>query len=287
MGFFISFAGPITYPKSSRPEVAASLPRRRIMAETDSPYLPPQSFRGKRNKPEYVRFVIEKLAEIFSPYTFDDIERITSYNARRLFGLPMDRTGKIVYKIRRSLYINLTNRCSNKCEFCIRLHQGVVAGHYLRLKSEPSASDVLAAIDKEKDFDEAVFCGLGEPTLRLKELMQIARAMKERKIPVRLDTNGHGSLINKIDLPSKLAGLVDKVSVSLNAQDADTYIKLCKPDRGKESYEAMLKFVKGCVSNHIETVATVVDLPEVDIEACRKIAQSLGAKFHVRHYVEE
>ncbi len=287
MGFFISFAGPITYPKSSRPEVAASLPLRRIMAETDSPYLTPQAFRGKHNKPEYVRFVIEKLAEIFAPYTFDDIERITSYNARRLFGLPIDKTGKIVYKIRRSLYINLTNRCTNNCGFCIRSHGGVVAGHYLRLKSEPSTADVLTAIDNEKDFDEVVFCGLGEPTLRLKELMEIAQAMKARKIPVRLDTNGHGSLINKVDLPPMLVGLIDKVSVSLNAQDADTYLKLCKPDRGKESYDAMLKFIKGCAANHIETAATVVDLPEVDIEACRKIAQSLGAAFRIRHYVEE
>ncbi|HBZ01460.1 MAG TPA: hypothetical protein DEO84_09100, partial [candidate division Zixibacteria bacterium] len=87
LGFFISFSGPITYPKSNRAEVAATLPLSRIVAETDSPYLTPQAFRGKRNMPEYVRFVIEKLAEVFSPYTFDDIERITSYNARRLFGL--------------------------------------------------------------------------------------------------------------------------------------------------------------------------------------------------------
>jgi TatD DNase family protein len=287
MGFFISFAGPITYPKSSRPEVAASLPLTRILAETDSPYLTPQAFRGKRNKPEYVRFVIEKLAELFAPYTFDDIERISSYNARRLFGLPLDKTGKIVYKIRRSLYINLTNRCSNNCGFCIRSHRGVVAGHYLRLKNEPGTADILAAIDKEKDFDEVVFCGLGEPTLRLKELMEIAGAMKKRKIPVRLDTNGHGSLINKVDLPPILAGFMDKVSVSLNAQDADTYVRLCKPDRGKDSYEAMLKFIGGCVANHIGTAATVVDLPGVDIEACREIATSLGATFRIRHYVED
>ncbi len=287
LGFYISFSGPITYPKSNRSEVAGSLPLSRIVAETDSPYLTPQAFRGKRNQPEYVRFVIEKLSEVFSPYTFDDIERITSYNARRLFNLPIEKSGKIVYKIRQSLYINLTNRCSDHCSFCFRFRNGFVSGHYLLLKSEPAASDVIAAIDKEKEFTEIVFCGLGEPTLRLKELLEITRAMKSRNYPIRLDTNGHGSLINKVDLPSLIAGLVDKVSVSLNAQDADTYLTLCQPDKGKDAYEAMLKFIRGCVANHINTEASVVDLPGVDIEACRKLAISLGATFRVRHYVPD
>lgn len=286
LGFSISFAGPITYPKSSRPEVAVAIPLSRILVETDSPYLTPQAFRGKRNRPEYVKFVIAKLAEIFAPYTFEDIERITSYNARRLFNLPMDNNGKIVYKIRRSLYVNLTNRCTSNCHFCIKHGKsgGYVAGHYLFLKSEPSSSDVHAAIDKEKDYDEVVFCGLGEPTLRLEEILEIADALKKRQIPVRLNTNGHGSLINQIDLPRKLKGRVDKVSVSLNAQDADTYAKLCRPDRGMDAYEAMLNFIRGCVANGIATESSVVDLPEVDIDSCRQLAQRLGAAFRVRKY---
>jgi TatD DNase family protein len=286
LGFFISFAGPITYPKSTRPEVAAALPLSRILVETDSPYLTPQAFRGKRNNPEYVKYVIEKLAEIFAPYTFDDIERITSYNARRLFGLPLDKTGKIVYKIRRSLYINLTNRCSCNCRFCIRhgALKGYVAGHYLFLKSEPSVSDILSAIAEEKDFDEVVFCGLGEPTLRLKELLEITAALKKWGRPIRLDTNGHGSLINKNNLPPRLVGLIDRVSVSLNAQDAETYVRLCRPDRGAEAYDAMLDFVRGCMAVGIPTEVSAVDLPDVDIEACRRIAQGLGATLRIRKY---
>jgi TatD DNase family protein len=287
LGYFISFAGPITYPKSTRPEVAASIPLYRTLAETDSPYLTPQAFRGKRNRPEYVRFVIEKLAEMHAPYTFEDIERITSFNARRLFGLPMDKTGKIVYKIRKSLYINLTNRCTSNCYFCIRHGKlkGYVSGHYLLLKSEPSASDVLSAAAVEKDYDEVVFCGLGEPTLRLNELLEISSELKKNEVSVRLDTNGHGSLINKIDLPSKLAGLVDRVSVSLNAQDAETYIRICKPDRGSEAYDAMINFIKGCIKCGIVTEASVVDLPEIDIQACGRLAQTLGASFRIRrHY---
>ncbi|MEE8417071.1 MAG: TatD family hydrolase, partial [candidate division Zixibacteria bacterium] len=286
MGFFISFAGPITYPKSTRPPVAKSLPLSRIVAETDSPYLTPQAFRGKRNKPEYVRFVIDKLTEILSPYAFHDIDRITSYNARRLFGLPLDKTPKIAYKIRQSLYLNLTNRCSCNCYFCPRTApgSGYVAGHYLRLKTEPTAEQVLSAINAESDFDEIVFCGLGESTIRLKELLQIARVLKADGRRTRLNTNGHGSLINKTDLPSKLAASIDKISVSLNAHDAQTYVKICKPDHGQDAYQAMIEFIKGCRSHGIRTVATVVDIPEVDLEACRKLSTELGTEFRIRKY---
>ncbi len=286
MGLFISFAGPITYPGSTRARVARSLPLSRIVTETDSPYLTPQAFRGKRNKPEYVRFVLEKLTEILSPYTLHDIERMTSCNASRLFGLPLYKTPRIAYKIRQSLYLNLTNRCSSNCYFCpgIASGSGYVAGHYLLLKTEPNAEQILSAIDVESDYDEIVFCGLGEPTIRLKELLQIAEVLKSRGHRMRLNTNGHGSLINKTDLPSRLAGLVDKISVSLNAQDAQTYLEICKPDYGENAYKAMIEFIKGCRSHDIQTVATVVDVPEVDLEACRLLAAELGTELRIRKY---
>ncbi|UCC79948.1 MAG: YchF/TatD family DNA exonuclease [Candidatus Zixiibacteriota bacterium] len=286
MGFFISFAGPITYPRSTRVKVAASLPLSRIVAETDAPYLTPQAFRGKRNRPQYVRYVIEKLGAIFEPYTFDDIERITSHNARRLFGLPFEKIPGIVYKIRRSLYVNLTNRCSCDCYFCPRSgsRDGFVSGHYLFLRRDPSVEEILEAVEIESGFDEVVFCGLGEPTMRLKEMLDIAAKLKSKGYSMRLNTNGHGGLINKIDLPPRLAGLIDRVSVSLNAQDADTYLRICRPDRGMESFEAMIGFVKGCRKAGIETIVSVVDLPEIDIEACRKLASDLGVGLRIRSY---
>lgn len=286
LGFHISFAGPITYPKSLRPAVAAGLPMRKILVETDSPYLTPQVYRGQRNQPDYVRYVINKLADIFAPYTFADIERITSLNARRLFGLPLDKTPQIVYKIRNSLYINLTNRCNCACYFCPRLARkdGYVAGHYLLLKSKPTSEQIVKAAEQERNFSEVVFCGLGEPTMRLKELLEVAAAMKTRGHRVRLDTNGHGSLINKTNAPAKLAGLVDKVSVSLNASDPETYIKLCKPDRGAEAYQAMIDFIRDSIRLGIAVEASVVDLPEVDIEACRQLAAQWGATFRIRRY---
>ncbi len=289
MGFFISFAGPITYPRSTRMDVAASLPLSKIVVETDAPYLTPQSFRGKRNRSSYVRYVIEKLSEIFEPYTYYDIERITSHNARRLFGLPFEKIPGIIYKIRRSLYINLTNRCSCNCYFCPRSgsNDGFVSGHYLFLRKEPSVKEVLEAVERESGFDEVVFCGLGEPAMRLKEMLEIAENLKIKGHKIRLNTNGHGSLINKIDLPSKLAGKVDRVSVSLNAQDADTYVEICKPDRGRESFNAMIEFVKGCKKTGIETVVSVVNLPEIDIEACKKLASDLGVSLRIRSYSKD
>ena len=285
MGFHISFAGPISYPNSTRLQVAGSLPLSRILTETDSPYLTPQAFRGKRNRPEYVRYVIEKLADVFSPYTFEDVERITSLGACRLFSLPIDKTSKIVYKIRNSLYINLTSRCSNNCYFCPRnATGGFVAGHYLMLPKEPSVEEVLAEIEGQTNFNEVVFCGLGEPTLRLPEMLEIARRLKSKGYFVRLNTNGQGGLINKLDLPSKLSGAVDKVSVSLNAADADTYVRICRPDRGKEAYQAVLEFIKGCVDSGISTDVSAVELPEIDMETCRAIAEELGADFRLRRY---
>jgi TatD DNase family protein len=287
MGFYISFAGPITYSKSTRAEIAKSVPLGRILTETDSPYLTPQAYRGQRNKPEYVRYVIAKLAELHAPYTFEDIERITSHNARKAFCLPHEKNPEIVYKIRRSVYINYTNRCSCNCHFCPRVHSGFVAGHYLKLQREPSAGEVIAEINSFKDFDEIVFCGLGEPTMRLAELLEISSLLKKRGHFIRLDTNGHGSLINKTNVPSKLKGLIDKISISLNAQDAETYVKICRPDSGAESYLAMVKFAEDCVALGIKTELSAVRIPEVDIEACRKIANELQAGFRIREYSQD
>jgi len=286
LGFHISFAGPITYPKSDKPEVAASLPLKRILTETDSPYLTPQAFRGKRNKPEYVKYVIQKLADIFHPYSYDDIERITSRNIIKLFNLPLKKEPAIVYKIRGSLYINLTNRCSCNCYFCPRTggDKGYVAGHNLFLKTEPTVDEIISEIEKHSVYDEIVFCGLGEPTLRLKELLEIAQNLRSKNKKIRLNTNGHGGLINKTDLAPKLVGLIDKVSISLNAHNAEKYIEICKPDKGEESYLAMLDFAKDCVVNNIPVDMTEVDLPDIDIDRCRQIASNIGTDFKVRRY---
>ena len=88
MGFYISFAGPVTFKKAAS-VVAASqaVPLDRLLIETDSPYLTPVPLRGQRNEPAYVRYVLEKQAEIHE-IPAEDLAWITTENAMRLYRIP-------------------------------------------------------------------------------------------------------------------------------------------------------------------------------------------------------
>ena len=284
MGYYVAFGGPITYPKSNRPEVAVAVPRSRILTETDCPYLPPQQFRGKRNQPDYIKYVIEKLTEVFPRYSYHDIERITELNASRALNLPLNDPVKIVYRIGRSIYINLTMRCTNNCYFCPKNSGHHVAGHNLLLNHEPTEKEILSAIENHHDYDEIVFCGLGEPSLRANLMLSLADTLKSKQVPIRLDTNGQGNVINKTDLAAKMVGLIDSVNVSLNAQDESTYAEICRPQYGGKVYEDVIKFARLCKGHGIETVFSVVDVPEIDVKKCREIAQKEDIPLRVRHY---
>ncbi len=191
----------------------------------------------------------------------------------------------IYYEAYGNLYLNITNRCSANCVFCIREYSDGVYGYNLRLSNEPTINEIineLEPLDLSK-FKEAVFTGFGEPTIRLDELLGIIHWLHERNVTVRLDTNGHASLIHSDrDVISELkeAGL-DAVSVSLNAESEELYNKLCKPVYDN-SYQAMLDFTKAALEIGMRTRMTVVCLPEVDIEKCERIAHDIGADFHVR-----
>jgi TatD DNase family protein len=287
MGYLIAFGGPITYPNSQGPQVAASLSLSKIVTETDCPYLTPQQFRGKRNRPDYVRFVIDKLTELFPRYSRDDIVRITSKNAARLFNLPVDDSPELVYMIGKSLYLNLTSRCTNNCYFCPRNSGFHVAGHNLRLNREPQENDILTAVERYSGYNEIVFCGIGEPTLRADLMISLAAELKSKKLPIRLNTNGQGNLIAKADLPSKMRGLIDFVSISLNAQDETTYVKICRPQFGAKVFPEILKFAKDCKEYGIGTILSVVDVPEIDIDACKKIADKMGIPLRIREYASD
>lgn len=285
MGYFLAFGGPITYPKSKGPRVVGSVPVSRILTETDCPYLPPQQFRGKRNRPDYIKYVIEKLEDIFPKYTFEDIERITEYNAGKALKLPVDDSPKIVYKIGSSLYINLTMRCTNNCYFCPKNNNYHVAGHNLLLNREPEEREILSGIDKYDDYNEIVFCGLGEPSIRGELLLSLANKLKGKGIPLRLNTNGQGSLINKTDYAKKLSGLIDSVSISLNASDTASYTNICRPQFGENAYNEVINFAKRCRDESIKVIFSVVDLPEIDINACKAIAAKYDIPLRVRKYV--
>jgi TatD DNase family protein len=285
MGFSISLAGPVTFPKAeSLREVVRQIPIEHMLIETDAPYLAPQPVRGKRNEPAFVRHVAEAIAQI-KGLSFDDVARITSFNAMQLFGIgKISERGQITYPIRNSLYLNITNRCTAACTFCVRYHTDFVKGHNLRLGAEPTAEAVIQEIGDPRRYAEIVFCGYGEPLLRLDVVKAVAAEVKRLGGRVRIDTNGHANLIYKRNVLPELAGLVDAVSVSLNAQDAELYHKITQSQFGIETYEAVKEFIREAKKYIPDVTATVVSLPEVDIDACRKIADGLGVKFRAREY---
>jgi TatD family-associated radical SAM protein len=191
-----------------------------------------------------------------------------------------------VYKLNDAYYINLTNACTNNCTFCLRNEHSGVGGYNLKLSRDPEAADIIAEFERIPDVKEAVFCGLGEPTMRLDVLLEVARYLKTRGVHVRLNTNGQGSVFSGEDIAPKLRGLVDTVSISLNAPDAAQYDRLCLSIYGEEAYSHILDFARSCVAQGIETVLSVVDLIDTDaIEQCRSIAEGLGAKLRIRGYI--
>jgi len=287
LGFYISIAGPVTYPKNEGlREVVKAVSIDKLLIETDCPYLSPQKFRGKRNEPAYVRYTAEKIAEV-KCLSIKDVARITSLNAWRLFGIgEIDQSTKIAYAIRNSLYLNITNRCTNSCTFCAKFKDFTVKGHQLCLEREPSVDEVLAAIGDPSQWNEVVFCGYGESLLRLEEVKQIAARLKERDIKVRINTDGQANLVYGRDIIPELAGLVDSLSVSLNAADAATYQKWCRSEYGEAGYEAIKEFLRLAKGVIPEVIATAVALPGLDVEACRKVAEEIGVDFREREYNE-
>ncbi len=285
LNLYISFAGNVTYPKATMlRESLAVVPGHRLLVETDSPYLAPQKKRGKRNDPTFLTYVIDQAVKTRN-VTRDDMERIAVTNFEELFGLSGAAAGEVAYKIRNSLYLNVTMRCTNECHFCARYYSDTVQGHNLRLKSDPAAEQMIEAIGDPKIYDEIVFCGYGEPTLRLKEVEQVAKTVKEKGGVTRLNSNGHGSYIAGHDITPELVGLIDHVSVSLNAADADTYNEICSPQI-PDAWEKTVEFIRSAKAQGMDVTATVVAIPEkVDIEACRKFAEDeLKVKFRVREY---
>lgn len=287
LGFYLSFPGTITYPNNSAArEVVRGVPIESILVETDCPYLAPQSQRGRRNEPAFVTQTAAMIAEI-KGLTPADVARITTLNAWQLFGLgSADTATKIAYSIRKSLYLNITNRCTNTCTFCPKFKDFTVKGHQLRLPHEPTTAEVLAAIGDPKGYDEVVFCGFGEPLLRLDLIKQVAARMKALGMKTRINTDGQANLVHGRNILPELAGLIDAVSVSLNAADAETYMKLCNSRYGAAGFEAVQEFLR-LAPTHIPSVtATAVALPGLDLEACRSLARQLGVEFRARDYNE-
>jgi len=197
--------------------------------------------------------------------------------------------GEIIYTFGGKPYLNITNRCPCACTFCLREQQeGVGSARTLWHQDEPAWEDIERALEGFDFFgvQEAVFCGYGEPFCALENLRSSARWLKGNYpgLELRVDTNGLGDLIHGRPTAAELQGLVDVMSISLNAPDAARYQELCQSCYGEAAYEAMLSFAAQCREIYPRVAFTVVDvLSSEEIERCRGIAQGMGIALRVRH----
>jgi len=200
---------------------------------------------------------------------------------------PLTRIDTIAYRGSGSaVYLNLTNRCSCACTFCLREWTDGVYGEVLTLTREPEPDEITRAIELEfleGPAHEVVFCGFGEPTMRLDVVLAVTEWLRLRRIAARLNTNGHGQLLNPdVDVPAALAAAgLGAVTVSLNAADPESYDSICRPLFGK-AYRAVIQFAEQCVQHDIQTTLTAVDYPGADLAGCETIATALGAGFRAR-----
>jgi TatD family-associated radical SAM protein len=191
---------------------------------------------------------------------------------------------------KRGLYINLTNRCNNDCPFCLREKKVMTAENSLWLENEPTADEVKKALDAAPldIVTEIVFCGFGEPTIRLAELLELLKYVKKIRpqIPTRLNTNGLGNLEHGRNIESEFENILDTASISLNAATAERYLQITRSKFGLQAYAAMLDFAQN-IKNYVPNVIlTVVDkvTPPAEIEQCKKICEERGLKLRVRPY---
>lgn len=200
----------------------------------------------------------------------------------------MEAIGDVIYEYGGGLYVNMTNRCPCRCEFCIRnMTDALGQADSLWLKREPSVTEVIETLQQWDlgKYRELVFCGYGEPMERLPELLEICRCVKEQKeLRCRVNTNGLADLIQGKRTAPSLSGWVDALSISLNAASAKKYEQLCHPIFGERAYEAIMDFTSDAKRYVKDITMSVVGgtIPPEDIETCRGIAAELGVKFRVR-----
>lgn len=200
----------------------------------------------------------------------------------------MKKEMTIFYEVHDNIYVNLTNKCPCACTFCLRqTRDHMENSHVLWLEHAPSFEEVqeaMKAVDFSK-YKEVVFCGFGEPTEALDVLKQSAKRIKEKyNMPIRINTNGLGNLVNGRDIVPELKGLVDTVSVSLNTPNADEYHRLVRSKFGEKSFDAMIDFAKECTKYIPNVVMTTVEttITHEEEKQCQEICDRIGAKYRIR-----
>ena len=199
----------------------------------------------------------------------------------------------LVYFLDGKTYINVTNACTNSCVFCIRDIKEDVCGSNLRIEGDVSADDIIKQFTPEAlSNSEITFCGYGEPLLKLDVVKEVCAFIRQNapEVKIRVNTNGHASFVLKKNVPAELKGLVDCLSISLNAESAELYNEICKPNI-EGAYFAMLDFAKQSVEEGFETFMSVVTgfdpNFEPNIEKCTEIVQGIGAKMKIREWIKE
>lgn len=196
----------------------------------------------------------------------------------------------VVYKYQNGLYVNVTNRCTNRCEFCIRFTPSGVDHIDLWLEHEPSYEEIVKGLEENnyKDYKEIIFCGYGEPLMRFDTVMKACEYIKKNSdVKIRINTNGHANHCAGHDVTPEMEGKVDTVSISLNASNAAEYQRICKCDFGEDGFYEMIDFAKKAKKYVPHVVLSVVDvIGAEEIEKCRKIAEDAGVEYRVREYSE-
>ena len=203
-----------------------------------------------------------------------------------------NRKDTYLYTLDGNLYVNLTNKCSNGCDFCVRNERTSYYGNYLWLKKgDPTADKVIAQANGMGDlsrFKEVVFCGFGEPTYRMAEMVELCDYFHEKGLKTRLNTNGQGNLINKRDIVPELVGKMDFINVSLNASCAEKYQKICRSQFREAGFDGVVEFAKTCRRNGIACRFSIVDcIGEEEVEACKRLAQSVNVPLYIRDYITD
>ena len=207
----------------------------------------------------------------------------------------MDKKYTLVYSINNepnpnTVYVNLTNACTNSCVFCLREQKDDVCGAEMWHDDNYSLEDV---IEQFKSYNSTpqnvVFCGYGEPFLKKDMMKKFAQYLRENypEIKIRVNTNGHANAIYKTNVAEEFKGLLDEASISLNSDNSEQYNEICQP-KIENAYEAVKDFLKCCKNAGIKTYASIVtgfDEREINVENCEKIANELGAEFRNREFI--
>ncbi|UEL47461.1 TIGR04100 family radical SAM protein [Terrisporobacter hibernicus] len=194
----------------------------------------------------------------------------------------------ILYDYKESLYVNITNKCPCSCVFCIRKETDHVGNSdSLWLDHEPTVEEVKNEFKKFnlENYDEIVFCGYGEPLVRINEVIEIAKYIRSiSDLKIRINTNGLSDLIHNKKTAILLKDKIDSVSISLNAPNKIRYNEVTKPKFGEKSFDALLNFAEDCKEYIEEVNFSVVDeINNDEIEEAQKLADKMHIVLRVRH----